>query len=368
MENDTGTGHRGKTLFTPSNYFLFVLIIAALAACFMIIRPYVNPIILGSLAALALSPVHHRILGFLKNRKTVAAALSTVLFAISVIFPVLLIGAILIKQGISSFAAISAWIEAGNMDPYMAKAMELTGKYLPAVKERINPESLDIGKISLNFTRQVGTFLINSGKDIAGNISDLVIQLFFMLFTFFFFIWDEKTITNRILHLVPLSSTQETEILDRIKAVTKSAVLGTFLTAMVQGALGGIAFAVAGLPVFFWGIMMAFASLIPVAGVALIWVPACFFLFVSGKTGAAIFMAAWCAIVVSLSDNLVRPLFMQGSAGMGTFLIFFAIIGGLKLFGLTGLVYGPLLFGITAVLLYIYQKEFAGYLKGQDNT
>ena len=368
MKNETDSGDRDKNLFNPSHFFLFVLIAAALGACFMIIKPYISPIILGSLAALAVSPLHHRILGLLKEKKNLAAAFSTILFAISVIFPVLLIGGILIKQGISSFTAISAWIEAGNLDPYMAKAMELTGKYLPALKERINSESFDIGKISLNFSQQAGTFLINSGKAMAGNISALVIQLFFMLFTFFFFIRDENTITTRILHLIPLSNSQETEILEKIKAVTKSAVLGTFLTALVQGALGGVAFAVAGLPAFFWGIMMAFCSLIPMVGVALIWVPACFFLFVSGKTVAAIFMAAWCATVVSLSDNLVRPFFMQGGAGMGTFLIFFAIIGGLKLFGITGLVYGPLLFGIAAVLLYIYQKEFADYLKGQDNT
>lgn len=368
MENQTDPEERRKVLFNPNHYFLFVLIVTALAGCFIIIRPFVNPIILGSLAALAVSPVHNRILVLFKERKTVSATVSTVLFAVSVILPILLVGMILIKQGISSFTAISEWIEAGNMDPYVVKAMELTGKYLPDLKERIDPESFDIGKISLDYSRQVGTILINSGKAMAGNISALVIQLFFMLFTFFFFIRDERTITNRALHLIPLSNSQKREILEKIKTVTKSAILGTVLTALVQGALGGIAFAIAGLPAFFWGIMMAFCSLIPVVGVALIWVPACFFLFVSGKIAAALFMGAWCAIVVSLSDNLIRPLFMKGSAGMGTFLIFFAIIGGLRLFGLTGLIYGPLLFGITAVLLYIYQKEFADYLKGQDNT
>jgi len=368
MENQKDTDDRKKIVFNPSHYFLFLLIAVVLTACFIIIRPFVNPIILGSLAALAVSPVHNRILVLFKEKKTLSAAFSTILFAVSVILPILLVGMILIKQGINSFTAISEWIEAGNMDPYVDKAVALTGKYFPDLKERINPESFDIGKISLDYSRQVGTILINSGKAMAGNISALVIQLFFMLFTFFFFIRDEKTITNQALHLIPLSNSQKREILDKIKTVTKSAILGTFLTALVQGALGGIAFAVAGLPAFFWGIMMAFSSLIPVVGVALIWVPACFFLFVSGKIGAALFMAAWCAVVVSLSDNLIRPLFMKGSAGMGTFLIFFAIIGGLKLFGITGLIYGPLLFGIAAVLLYIYQKEFADYLKGQDNT
>ncbi len=189
-----------------------------------------------------------------------------------------------------------------------------------------------------------------------------------MIFTFFFIIRDEKTIYQYALHLIPLSSSYENKIMEKIKTVARSALLGTLVTAVAQGAAGGIAFKIAGLPGLFWGMTMAFASLIPIVGTALVWMPAAGYLFISGHWGYGIFMVLWCVIVVGMIDNLVRPLFMQGAADMSTFLIFFSIIGGINYFGLIGLLYGPLIFGLTMVLLYIYNLEFETFLNQQDST
>ena len=111
---------------------------------------------------------------------------------------------------------------------------------------------------------------------------------------------------------------------------------------------------------------MAFASLVPMVGTALVWLPASLYLFASGAWKSGIFLIIWSIVVVGMIDNFIRPLFMQGSAGMSTILIFFSILGGLSFFGLTGLLYGPLIFGITMVLFYIYELEFRSFLNGQD--
>ncbi len=155
--------------------------------------------------------------------------------------------------------------------------------------------------------------------------------------------------------------------MEKIKDVAKSALLGTFVTAIAQGAAGGIAFAICGLPGLFWGMVMAFASLIPMVGTALIWIPATLYLVISGSIKQAVFMVVWCIVVVGGLDNFVRPLFMQGGADMNTLLIFFAILGGINCFGLIGLLYGPLIFGLAMVLLYIYNMEFDEFLTRQDN-
>jgi predicted PurR-regulated permease PerM len=189
-----------------------------------------------------------------------------------------------------------------------------------------------------------------------------------MIFTFFFFLRDEKKIFDYVLHLVPLSTSQEDRILEKIKTVAKSALLGTFVTAAAQGAAGGIAFAICGFPGLFWGMVMAFASLIPMVGTALVWIPGVLFLVATGHMGLAVFLTLWSVILVGGIDNVVRPLFMQGSADMNTLLIFFAILGGMNLFGLTGLLYGPLLFGLAMVLLYIYSIEYESFLTDQDNS
>jgi len=98
----------------------------------------------------------------------------------------------------------------------------------------------------------------------------------------------------------------------------------------------------------------------------MIWIPAAGFLFISGKIGHGIFLVIWCIIVVGSIDNFLRPMFMKGSAGMSTMLIFFSILGGINMFGLIGILYGPLIFGLAMVLLYIYELEFKDILKYQD--
>jgi predicted PurR-regulated permease PerM len=112
---------------------------------------------------------------------------------------------------------------------------------------------------------------------------------------------------------------------------------------------------------------MAFASLIPFVGTALIWVPAALYLFFTGDTTWGLFMVFWGAVVVGSIDNFLRPLFMQG-ATMNTVVVFFSLIGGLQMFGLMGLIYGPLIFAIALVFFRLYENEFAEFLDAQDRT
>ncbi|MDW1956705.1 AI-2E family transporter, partial [Vibrio sp. Vb0562] len=135
-----------------------------------------------------------------------------------------------------------------------------------------------------------------------------------------------------------------------------------------QGLAGGIGMWLADFPGLFWGTMMGFASFIPVVGTALIWIPAAAYLFLTGDITWAIFLTAWSVVIVGSIDNLLRPLLMQGSAGMNTLMIFFSLLGGLHLFGLIGLIYGPLIFAVTMVLFNIYEEEFKDFLNQQDNS
>jgi len=115
--------------------------------------------------------------------------------------------------------------------------------------------------------------------------------------------------------------------------------------------------------------MMAFASFIPVVGTALIWVPATLYLLLLGQWEWALFLTGWGIIVVGSIDNVLRPLLMQGGdSNMNTLLIFFSILGGLQLFGLIGLIYGPIIFGVTLVLFKLYEIEFKDFLEHQDRS
>ena len=189
-----------------------------------------------------------------------------------------------------------------------------------------------------------------------------------MLFVLFFLLRDHAKIVDTLHWVLPLSRSQEEALLTEAKMVARSAVLGSVLTAIAQGIAGGIAMAIVGFPGLFWGTMMAFASFIPAVGTALIWLPASLYLILTGDWGWGLFLAGWGVVVVGSIDNVLRPILMQGSSNMSTLLIFLSLIGGIQLFGLIGVIYGPIIFALTLVLLRIYTIEFKDFLEKQDNS
>lgn len=353
---------------SPPHYFLFFILFLLLYACYNILSPYVHTIILTILLGTVFKPIHRRIRERVGQRDNLAAFISCILLTIVVVLPLTLILLSLIRQGIQSFHAISEWIEAGKFSqlmelPWVAKIVALIDKYMP----HVDVKNFKIDKSLLNVSASISRWLINQGGNLVGNVTAIIAKFGLMIFIFFFLIRDSRELVKAVLHLSPLSASQEDQIIEKVKSVARSALLGTFITMVAQGAAGGLAFWIAGLPGLFWGIMMAFASLIPIVGTMLIWGPAAVYLVLAGKWGYAIFVFLWCAVVVGSIDQFVRPLFMKGSADMSTILIFFAILGGINYFGLIGLLYGPLIFGLTMVILYIYRLEFQPFLEYQDH-
>ena len=356
------------------HFFLFSLMAVVFLGCFSIIQPYIHSILLATILSFVVSPVHHRIENLLGNRKNISALVSCLLLTTVVVIPLMFLLLSLIQQGVSSFNAMYDWIEAEKYTiimehPLTIKLYAWGNNQLPDIRKifpDLNLSNLKIDKLVMDTTANMGKILLNQGGHVVGNIGSFIGKFCLMIFTFFFLIRDEARILNTILHLTPLSRSQEIQIIDKIKEIAKSALLGTFATALAQGIAGGIAFYICGLPGLFWGMVMAFASLIPMVGTALIWIPAALYLVISGNPWLSLFLVLWCAIVVGGIDNFVRPLFMQNGSEMNTLLIFFSILGGIDRFGLSGLLYGPLLFGLALVLLYIYSIEFKTFLSELD--
>ncbi|MFH1152231.1 MAG: AI-2E family transporter [Pseudomonadota bacterium] len=350
-----------------SHYFLFFLMAISLYLCFNMMESYIDPVILAVLLAAMTRPVHDFLTRKLKGKRTLAALCTCLILTLTIILPLILIATAVIQQGIGSFNAISKWISEGNLEkihslPYVSSVIALARPYLS-----VPPlNTVDFQGLMVNLSSKAGQMLVNQGGHIIGNLSSMAGKFFLMIFIYFFILRDFEVIKTGLLHLMPLSSNHEQILGNKIKTVARSALLGTLVTSAAQGLAGGIAFAICGLPGFFWGTVMAFASLIPVVGTALVWGPATLYLIIAGSYKLSIFMVVWSVLVVGMIDNIVRPLFMKGSAEMSTLFLFLAILGGINYFGLTGLLYGPLVFGITMVLFYIYELEFRGFLNTQD--
>ncbi|MBF0467324.1 MAG: AI-2E family transporter [Desulfamplus sp.] len=367
-DNDLdGTKSKVDDKLNIAQYFLFILITASLFLCWKMMQGYMDPLIIAIILSVLTHPIYEWIRLKCNDRKNLAAFISSVLLIMVIIVPLFLVFSAVIRQGIISVSAINRWIADGNIErvaqtPMISHSLNLLREQMDGTLFK----GVDFQSLMVTVSSYAGELMMNQSKYLISNISSVIVKFFLMTFIFFFVIQDQKKIFDYIFHLSPLSSTHEKILIEKIKAVAKSALLGTLVTAISQGTAGGIAFAICGLPGFFWGAVMAFASLIPFVGTSLIWGPAVIWLFLSGSWPYALFLTIWSVFVVGTIDNVVRPLFMKGSAGMGTLLIFFSIIGGLNYFGITGLLYGPMIFGLTIVLLYIYDLEFHDFLKQQD--
>lgn len=352
---------------------LLVFLALGLAGVLWLVWPYRHPIVLGFLLAMACHPFQQHLERLTSGRAVLAAGLSTLVLVLLVVVPAFLMTTAVIGQGILSFQSLQAWITGGGPGRIEVWMLSFFNGLAGDVMEKITVfypgfdiHGLDIHGRLLALASSGLRFLVQQGGVLAGNLGVLVGHFFLMLLVFFVVIRHHDALLARLFHLLPLSRSQETRIFERMGLLVRSVFVGTFMTALVQGAAGGLAFFAVGLPGIFWGAVMGFASLIPVVGTALIWAPAVIWLFFIGQPAKALGLFLWCLLVVGSLDNFVRPLFMRGGAQMHAVLVFFSILGGLQLFGFLGLLYGPLILGMASVFLYMYQIEFARFLQYQN--
>jgi predicted PurR-regulated permease PerM len=178
-----------------------------------------------------------------------------------------------------------------------------------------------------------------------------VVDFFLMLFLLFFLLRDGRHMLGRTVRLVPMEPQRRGELLKLVGDTTRAVAYGTVLSALAQGALVGIGFAIAGLPsAIVFGVLAAFLALFPVGGAAAVWVPAVAVLVSTSQWGSAIFLLIW-GMGVSASDNLMRPFLISSQAPVSTLAVFVGVIGGVSVFGIIGVIIGPVLLTVMAALL-----------------
>lgn len=352
----------------PRHWILIFLLFVAGYSCYLLVEPYMGSIVLGFIMSILFLPVHNKLHQWMPKSPNLTSLLSCTLLTIIVLIPLLIVVIAIFNQGVSFFTTSYAWLTNGGAKelihhPWVTSIFALVDKWLPF--DSIKPEAFV--QRAAEAATNISTELVGASTKILGDISSVMVNFALMLFVLFFFLRDNDKIINALRHVIPLSRSQEDQIFLQVEQVTKSAVLGSFITAIAQGFAGGIAMALAGFPGLFWGSIMAFASFIPFIGTALIWLPAAGYLMLTGEWQWAIFLVIWGILVVGSIDNFLRPLLMQGHSGMNTLMLFFSLLGGLQLFGLIGLIYGPIIFAVTLVLFKLYDSEFKDFLTQQDN-
>ncbi len=341
---------------------LFLLIFGVSTALDML-RPYLDAILIAGLFAVIMNPIYQRLLSLLAGRRSLVALLTSLILTALVVIPCFLVIWRLSQEAAAFSQAVAQWVDSDAFQEFIKKPVIMrvtTGinRYLAEAKELTASQTgqdVRINQMVIDIATSVAKRLVDQGSYIAGHAVSLLANFLLMIFAFFFMIRDQEQLRRSIFRLLPFTRNHEDEICQKIVSLSRSTILGTFLTALAQGLGAAVGFWLAGLPILSGAVAAAFTSLIPVIGTGVVWLPATLYLLFTGNVGSAIFLSVWWLVVVAfLLDYVLRPLLMSGRAEMSMPLVFFFILGGIHLFGLFGVLYGPLILGILYLLVYLY--------------
>ena len=354
-----------KSVFSSNIYafFLLALLAYALYLAFLVVQPFVHTLIIAAVLAVIFHPLYVRMLRWCRGMRALAAVLTVGVIALTIFLPLFILAFGMIDQGKQTLVAINAWALKNDVAGLLLP--DRIQPYLDWLKERLpfmDWEHLDVQGRLLGFSTSFTQHLVVWGRLLATNVVRLLLLFALLLFALFYFFVDGRVMARRLRYLVPLRHLQQERLIESFKRVSRGVLVGTLFVALLQGVVGGVGFAIAGLPGLFWGAMMAFAALIPVLGTGLIWVPAAGYLTLTGDWEWGLFVALWGLLVVVNIDTFLRPLLLREAARVSTFYIFLAVLGGLYAFGALGLLYGPLILSFAMVMLQIYGEEYKDVL------
>ena len=207
--------------------------------------------------------------------------------------------------------------------------------------------------------RTVGLFLYQQARSMTANIFNFVVNFFFMLLIVFYLLIDSQRLVSFIVGLSPLPDDQDEFLIQKFKDMAGAILIGNGLGGLIQGTLGGIVFALFGFrSPFLWGVIMSLLAFLPIVGIGAVFLPASLYLILQGRLGAGIFFIVFYVLLSGGIEYLFKPKLVGKRVQMHTLLVFLSIIGGLKLFGILGIIYGPLVVTAFLTLTDIYKSSY----------
>ncbi len=337
--------------------FLLALITIALYFCYLIARPFLTPIFLAVMIAIVFHPVHARISLRIQNRN-LAALISTSVVLFVVVLVAVGLGIVVSREVRDLYHLLDQRsAEQGGWNPYVTGMLE---RLLTWAGRYVDISALSLRAALLGWLEQASRFLLSWGAQVVGNIASFMAQAVVAFVTLFFLFRDSRPMLARMGAVLPLQAGQVQRLYKGIGDSIIANVYGCVAVGVAQGSLTGLAFWVLGLnsPVL-WGLVTALLSLIPIVGSATVWGPAVIILLAAGHWWKSLILLGWGAAVIGQVDSLVRPYVISERAKLHTLLVFFALLGGVKAFGIMGLFVGPVVLSVTLVLLEMLQEANA---------
>lgn len=337
---------------------VFLTLVLATTFFFVwMIRGFLSPVFWAAVLAVLFHRVYRRTLELAGGRRSVAAGLTTLTVVLVVVLPVAVLVGALAQQALWLYQRVMS----GEVD--LVAPIAWAERQLPVLTELLGRYGIQIGQIraSVQGAALTATQYV-AGQALAMGQNALTTTVLFglTLYLLYFFFRDGDEIMRGVIRALPMGDAREERLFRKFAEVSRATVKGTLVVAAVQGALGGVMFALVGIPApVFWGVAMGVLSLLPAVGAALVWLPAAVILFATGAYVPGVVVVLGGTFVIGLVDNLLRPVLIGRETKMPDYLVLIATLGGLTVFGLAGFVAGPIIASLFLVMWQMFAEEYA---------
>jgi predicted PurR-regulated permease PerM len=333
------------TIFLGATAFVVYL-------CLQILRPFLNVIAWASVLAITFHPLHRHLRERL-GRPALSALISSAVVVVTFVIPLLFVVGVAVDQ----LLAVGLSLQRQFADPNALLATPL-GRAYEWVSRQLGLNADAVITWGTQNVSAVAGALAGYTVQIAASVTGAIISFIFIIFAMFLLFRDGDRMVARIPALLPFDRPQSEALLLRIRDAIHGGVFGVVVIALIQGTLLGSMFWILGIPsAALWAMVTVLTSVLPMVGSAGVWVPGVVYLILNGRWPAAIVLAVWGLVAVSGIDNFLRPKLVGGRVGLSELVMFFALLGGLRLFGVLGIVLGPVLFAIAASIIDVLSRQ-----------
>ncbi|MDO8785990.1 MAG: AI-2E family transporter [Syntrophales bacterium] len=335
------------------NLILFFTLFGIAAVLFIyLLKPFFFPLFWATVIAAVFNPLYKRLNAKIK-RPNVSAAIMLLVVTVIIILPVSVIGSLLISESLRIYDALSR--DSSYLDKSIQKIIDVM-RYNSYLDRLDIKESFWTEKFS-EIARGIADYIFVHIRSLTQNTLVFIVKFAVMFYSLFFFIRDGDKFLRTLLQSLPLENDVGEKLYKRFTDTTRAALKATLIIGGLQGTLGGLVFFVAGIEgALFWGIVMVVSSLVPGIGCSIIWGPAGIIMLLTGHTWEGLLILIFGSAVISMVDNLLRPVLIGRDVQLHPLLIFLSSLGGIALYGISGFVIGPIIASLFITIWGMYDR------------
>jgi predicted PurR-regulated permease PerM len=341
--------------------FFALIALLVLYETFIILEPFLAPIILGAVLVTVTFSVFQRVRERMRGHSSRAALVMLFLITFVILLPALLIIVLLVQEA----NVLVKHLQSGDAERALQRLD--VGNRMPWLKRiapNFDPAAINPAHVIVPIVQKAPAWIAQHGAGLIGGIAGVVIALFLVLLSSYFFYVEGETIVAEAAALSPLPARYNHQFAENFKAVVDATFRGQVITSLTQGIFIGAGLAIAGVPgAILWGAVATVLSLLPIVGSAAVWIPAALWLYITATMGertyfGVIFLTIWGVVVVPIIEHVVRPWAMKGKMELPAIPLLVSVLGGMEAFGFVGLVIGPLVFSLLMSIIDIYKHSF----------